>query len=366
MSARGLGVGFVDANIQGCKMCLAMFAYQGILGIGYNATPALRIGLEGRYYGTTNPGAYFNNNIMALLSVAYKFGQPEVAPPPPPPPVVTPPSFMVFFDWDRSNLSQQALTTIQQAANAFKAQGQRAHHGDRPHRHVGPGELQHGAVAASRQRGQGRSGPRRRAGPGDHGHRQGRKPAAGADRRQRARAAEPPRRDRRPVKRRANLPLAETAGYSGRFLNMLLASTAIQEQTRLAPCENTRPMPVRPRGLIFNAVCALAPIDHAKLSSAYQAEIDCSSDTLFRTVVEHDPLVNAILIRCASAHSSLRRCSSKLGRYRASSGSMDLPTQRRWRDDLVQQPLWQMIAQYKAEVPIHDPTDDCLTPAIVE
>jgi len=39
------------------------------------------------------------------------------------PPVVAPPSFMVFFDWDRSNLSQQALTTIQQAANAFKAKG---------------------------------------------------------------------------------------------------------------------------------------------------------------------------------------------------------------------------------------------------
>jgi OOP family OmpA-OmpF porin len=119
----GVGVGFVDANIQGCKMCLTMFAYQGIAGVGFNATPALRIGVEGRYYGTTNPGAYFNNNIMALLSVSYKFGQPEVAPPPPPPPVVTPPSFMVFFDWDRSNLSQQALTTIQQAADAFKSKG---------------------------------------------------------------------------------------------------------------------------------------------------------------------------------------------------------------------------------------------------
>jgi OmpA-OmpF porin, OOP family len=100
-----------------------MFAYQGILGVGYNATPALRIGLEGRYYGTTNPGAYTNNNIMALLSVSYKFGQPEMAPPPPPPPMVTPPSFMVFFDWDRSNLSQQALATIQQAADAFKSKG---------------------------------------------------------------------------------------------------------------------------------------------------------------------------------------------------------------------------------------------------
>jgi len=119
----GAGVAFVDANIQGCKMCLTMFAYQGILGLGFNATPAMRIGLEGRYYGTTNPGAYFNNNIMAMLSLSYKFGQPEVAPPPPPPPQVAPPSFMVFFDWDRSNLSQQALNTIRQAAAAFKSKG---------------------------------------------------------------------------------------------------------------------------------------------------------------------------------------------------------------------------------------------------
>src|SRR5260370_706701 len=83
---------------------------------------AAGIGLEGRYYGTANDMAFSNNNIMALMSLSYKFGQPE-APPPPPPPVVTPPSFMVFFDWDRSNLSQQALTTIQQAANAFKTKG---------------------------------------------------------------------------------------------------------------------------------------------------------------------------------------------------------------------------------------------------
>ena len=29
----------------------------------------MRISVEGRYYGRTNPGAYFNNNIMALLSL---------------------------------------------------------------------------------------------------------------------------------------------------------------------------------------------------------------------------------------------------------------------------------------------------------
>jgi len=120
----GVGAAFVDANIQGCSLCLTMFAYQGILGVSFAATEALRIGVEGRYYGTTNPGAYFNNNIMALATLSYKFGQPSAAPPPPPSaPPVAPPSFMVFFDWDRSNLSDQALNTIRQAAAAFKSKG---------------------------------------------------------------------------------------------------------------------------------------------------------------------------------------------------------------------------------------------------
>src|SRR5580698_2191288 len=47
----------------------------------------------------------------------------EPPPPPPPPPAATVPSFIVFFDWDRYNLSQQALTTIQQAADSFKSTG---------------------------------------------------------------------------------------------------------------------------------------------------------------------------------------------------------------------------------------------------
>jgi len=118
----GAGVGFVDSDTN---LGSVTFAYQGILGVGYNWSPNLRFNLEGRYIGTTNPsvaGSTWNNNDIALLaSVQLKFG--SAPPPPPPPPVVTPPSFMVFFDWDRSNLSAQALATIQQAANAFKAKG---------------------------------------------------------------------------------------------------------------------------------------------------------------------------------------------------------------------------------------------------
>ena len=58
----------------------------------------------------------------ALLLGACDSPQPQVAAPPPPPPAAAP-AFMVFFDWDRSNLSQQAMNTLQQAAAAYKARG---------------------------------------------------------------------------------------------------------------------------------------------------------------------------------------------------------------------------------------------------
>jgi len=119
----GAGVGFVDSDFN---LGSTVFAFQGILGVGYNFSPNLRFGIEGRYIGTTNPSVagvnWSNNNAAVLASVQVKFGA-VAAPPPPPPPAVTPPSFMVFFDWDRSNLSQQALVTIKQAADAFKAKG---------------------------------------------------------------------------------------------------------------------------------------------------------------------------------------------------------------------------------------------------
>ncbi|MBS0522826.1 MAG: OmpA family protein [Proteobacteria bacterium] len=119
----GVGIAFVDGD---SSLGSTQFAYQGIIGLGWNVDTNFRINLDGRYYGTTNPSvggtSWTNNNFTVMLGLQLKFGPPA----PPPPPVAEPAktvSFMVFFDWDRSNLSQQALNTIKQAADQFKATG---------------------------------------------------------------------------------------------------------------------------------------------------------------------------------------------------------------------------------------------------
>jgi hypothetical protein len=60
---------------------------------------------------------------VALLLSACSSTPQQAAAPPPPPPAAQAPTFMVFFDWDRSNLSAQALSTINQAAAAYKSGG---------------------------------------------------------------------------------------------------------------------------------------------------------------------------------------------------------------------------------------------------
>jgi OOP family OmpA-OmpF porin len=119
----GAGIAFVDSNQS---LGSTVFAYQGIVGLAWNADTNFRVSLDGRYYGTSNPSIngsnWTNNNFSIMLGLQLKFGETAVAPPPPPP-AVAPPSFMVFFDWDRSNLSAQALNTIKQAAAAYKSKG---------------------------------------------------------------------------------------------------------------------------------------------------------------------------------------------------------------------------------------------------
>jgi len=120
----GAGVGFVDGS---GSLNSTVFAYQGIIGLGWNVDTNFRVDLDGRYYGTSNPTVagttWTNSNFSVMLGLTLKFGAPAPAVAPPPPPAPAAPSFIVFFDWDRSNLSAQALNTIKQAAGAYKTKG---------------------------------------------------------------------------------------------------------------------------------------------------------------------------------------------------------------------------------------------------
>jgi outer membrane protein OmpA-like peptidoglycan-associated protein len=122
------------------------FAYQGIFGVAYPvpSVPGLSATLEYRYMGVLGPrsvsaiGTGFNtpagarsvgnydlkgnnSNNSALIGLRYAF---NVAPPPPPAapaPIAAPapaPSrtYLVFFDWDRADLTERARSIISEAA----------------------------------------------------------------------------------------------------------------------------------------------------------------------------------------------------------------------------------------------------------
>ena len=120
------------------------FAYQGIVGVSYDITelPGLAVTAEYRYLGSLNQGAYQaeyfqgpgvvskgnakfdeEQNHEFMVGLRYAF---NTAPPPPPPapaPVATPPvaparTYLVFFDWDRADLTQRARQIIAEAAQA--------------------------------------------------------------------------------------------------------------------------------------------------------------------------------------------------------------------------------------------------------
>jgi hypothetical protein len=64
--------------------------------------------------------------LMAVAAATFLLGACAAEPPPPPPPPPPAPqaqTFMVFFDWDRSNLTAQAVDTVRQAAAAYKSRG---------------------------------------------------------------------------------------------------------------------------------------------------------------------------------------------------------------------------------------------------
>ena len=124
------------------------FGYQAILGVGFpiQSVPGLALTLEGRFIGTASEdvdgrvngnvtvnGQTFrdrdsikfasdNYNWSILFGVRYNFGR-TAAPVAPVAAAPAPPrTFLVFFDWNRDNLTDRARQIIGEAAQASRTQ----------------------------------------------------------------------------------------------------------------------------------------------------------------------------------------------------------------------------------------------------
>jgi outer membrane protein OmpA-like peptidoglycan-associated protein len=121
------------------------FAFQGIVGVSYpiSSVPGLSLTAEYRYMEALNNDAFSGEhfqpygvnkgnirlsaaeNHSVMLGMRYALWQPAPPPPPaavPPPPAAPAPeparTYLVFFDWDRADLTSRAREIIAQAAQA--------------------------------------------------------------------------------------------------------------------------------------------------------------------------------------------------------------------------------------------------------
>ncbi len=113
------------------------FAAQAIAGLAWAVTDRANIDLTYRYltgdasFGTNSfgPGAVqfgemsgdYDQSHTVTLGLRYAFGAEPAAPPPPPPAKPAARQFVVYFDWDRSDLTAEARSVVTQAANYAKS-----------------------------------------------------------------------------------------------------------------------------------------------------------------------------------------------------------------------------------------------------
>jgi outer membrane protein OmpA-like peptidoglycan-associated protein len=120
------------------------FAYQAIAGVGYNLGGGLTLTTEYRFYGTVDPkidgeirsgngpaGTVLragevkpgNYNHSVLLGLRYAFNAPAAAAAAVVAPVAAPTlarTYLVFFDWDKADLTERAKQIITEAAGAAR------------------------------------------------------------------------------------------------------------------------------------------------------------------------------------------------------------------------------------------------------
>ena len=121
----GAGIGYQAERLSGVNTTKGSFAYQGILGAAFpiDAAPGLALTAEYRFMGLAGNRTYGtvqstdNYNHSLLLGLRYAFGAPAPAPMEVKvQPAAVTRSYLVFFDWDKSNLTDRARGIIRDAA----------------------------------------------------------------------------------------------------------------------------------------------------------------------------------------------------------------------------------------------------------
>jgi len=140
---RRVRVASADGTLNDQRGTDGSFAYQAIAGLSFPVPPVVGLSLtaEYRYYALAGEREYRqtvsaggvsssgkvrtteNYNHSLLLGLRYAFNVVPPAPPPSPAPVAAPAqqearSYLVFFDWDRADLTERARQVVAEAAQA--------------------------------------------------------------------------------------------------------------------------------------------------------------------------------------------------------------------------------------------------------
>ena len=133
----GIGAGYTQVDIEGSDDD-SSWAWQAMAGIGYELNDRTTLDVGYRFFRAddlefTGTDVEYEHQAVTV-GIRWEFAPPA---PPPPPPYVAPPSppvspppppaacptseFIVYFEWDRSNLNQAALDVIDQAVQRANA-----------------------------------------------------------------------------------------------------------------------------------------------------------------------------------------------------------------------------------------------------
>ncbi|MGI4732479.1 MAG: OmpA family protein [Janthinobacterium lividum] len=123
-----------------------VFAYQGLAGVRAPLTQHVDVSLKYRFFTADNArlvditnrgydGRFRSHSILGGLT--YNFGEPAAPPPPPPPPppveapapiqappppapVCSPGPYIVFFEWDKSDITPEASSILDNAVSQYQ------------------------------------------------------------------------------------------------------------------------------------------------------------------------------------------------------------------------------------------------------